>query len=192
MCDVFWILLGLLLLILKSFWLVFNWCDQVELPNAKLRLATPKQQGIQCNYNQLCVLVCMCVLHWPWPQSTVRDFCWLEKFCYTLLPGNINPQSILMHLKLSSCTLSCRVFFLAQERMSGSSWEEFKDMRRELWGDITATTVWFDLPHHLSLCRVWVKLVQFRQSLGLYDGCEAGFRLTWHLKGPAVLLTAHL
>jgi len=77
--------------------------------------------------------------------------------------------------------------------MSGSSWEEFKDLRRELWGDITVTTAWFDLPHHtISFCWVWVKFVQFRQSLCLYDGCEAGFRLTWHLKGPAVLLTTQL
>lgn len=81
------------------------------------------------------VCLCECVALPLTSLSTARDFCWHEKFCYPFLPGNTNPQSILMHLKSSSCTLSRWVFFLAQERMSGSSREDFKDLRRELWGD---------------------------------------------------------
>ncbi len=53
-----------------------------------------------------------------------------------------------------------------------------KDLRRELRGDADSSLCGlFSRP---SFCKVWVKLVQFRQILGLDGGCGAGFRLTWH------------
>ncbi len=146
---------------------------------------------VPCDYNQLCVLVWVCCTALDLPVNRKRLLLTWKVLCYPFLPGNTNPVNpdafkvVFLHvipLSLFPCTRKdVRVILERIQRP-----EEGTLGRRWL------TTVWFVLPHLHSFCKVWVKLVQFRQILGLDGGCEAGFRLTWHLKGPAVLLTVHL